>query len=195
MFHVEREGCMTIIAAKKYHDRIEIASDGRSMSNQLIIEDEVEKITEKIGAYNDILIGASGHAEICEFFKYFCLGQQFDVGSLSIAIYFDFLAEFHRHMGVSYNDENVYLETIFIQKTNGIIFKSEGCFCHEVSDFCAIGRGEEIALGALNMNATPKEAVKIVCKYISTCGGKIQNYKIPVTNPRDAAGIHQYNKE
>lgn len=41
-------------------------------------------------------------------------------------------------------------------------------------EFIAIGGGGEIATGALEVGATPEEAVSAAIKYITNCGGKVQ---------------------
>lgn len=68
----------------------------------------------------------------------------------------------------------------FIIVTNGKIFTSCGLDVSMHSDFCAIGSGMFLALGAMSHGATPYEAVKITCKYDLYCSGKIDKITLKI---------------
>lgn len=174
MWNIEKE-IMTIIAVKKFDDRIEIAGDGRVIGCDLIISDNDEKIIET----DTYVLAASGAADICNFCKKALAYYTSDIFA-SVDDYSDFIEDLHRRLNVSYTGSDIYIETIFIDKVYKKIYRSLGFLCHEIYCFAAIGKGTDMALGALESGASPSKAVEIVCKYYPSCGGKIIEKELPL---------------
>jgi hypothetical protein len=82
-------------------------------------------------------------------------------------------------MGSGSNIENVYL-LIY----DGHLFEIDRMFVHEVSDYIAIGAGEDFANAALYLGHTPQEAVKVACDLSCYVCEPIVEYKMTKENDK-----------
>jgi len=70
--------------------------------------------------------------------------------------------------------------TIILARKNGIFLIDEDYHVEKLNDrYIAVGSGAPVALGALAMGATARQALKIACRYDLYTGGKIVVYKTP----------------
>ncbi len=90
----------------------------------------------------------------------------------------DFLFEFDdwvRKRDSSLRPENHYLIAL-----DGHLFRSYGGInVFEVSEFAAIGAGEEFAITAMHLHKTPREAVVVACELSVWCGEPIAEFSCP----------------
>lgn len=163
---------MTIIAAKKYEDRIEMASDSRATAGDFIWNDDIQKIYR-----NDrVCIAAAGNSDIVyTFFRKIIKENILQSAYIeNMMVYSEYLDDFLTEYDISMLADSISLVTI-LGNDQSLLCRSMDRECTLIKEFSAIGIGYPIAMGALEMGATPVEAVKIACKYNSNCGGKIQN--------------------
>ena len=149
---------MSVVAAKVYEDRIEIAADSicvRGWSKM----NSAEKKTTKLFRYNDIVIGGVGQSEEISLFQRFMKSHM--IKELNDDGILDFLIEFKKwKKDLCGNDE---IENRYIIATKGKCFSTNGFFVFGINDYYAIGAGDDFARGAMSMGATPEEAVKVAC--------------------------------
>ena len=149
---------MSVVAAKVYEDRIEIAADSicvRGWSKM----NSAEKKTTKLFRYNDIVIGGVGQSEEISLFQRFMKSHM--IKELNDDGILDFLIEFKKwKKDLCGNDD---IENRYIIATKGKCFSTNGFFVFGINDYYAIGAGDDFARGAMYMGATPEEAVKVAC--------------------------------
>lgn len=75
------------------------------------------------------------------------------------------------------NKKCLKCNTIFIAKRANARFCCKACSdsfdVNEVTDHFAYGSGMFLALGAMELGATPERAVEVAIKYDLYCGGKV----------------------
>ncbi len=77
----------------------------------------------------------------------------------------------------------------------GIFYYDGGCYGVPMDlDYWAIGSGAQIALGAMAMGASPKEAVVIACGFDVGSGGPVRSERLdaPKLVPPSYEGPHEY---
>lgn len=155
---------MTVIAVRKYHDRIEMAADGLITIGNLIEKDNAGKINR---ISDHTILGASGASDIVKLFHMRIARSDFQKLD-----YDEFLEIFLKDEGISVKDDDSYMDTLYASNIKGpVIYKSNGFHVCEIKEFTAIGAGSPVAIGALEYGASPLQAVAIACKITLGCGG------------------------
>ena len=149
---------MSVVAVKKYKDKIVMAADSIAVSYGYLKTGESLN-RDKIFKTKEMIIGGSGSAFetaiLQEFVKSHKPINATDTDVLSFMIEFsDYLKS-----KIDVKSKNSYL---MIYK--GKIFEIHGVYVFEIKDFAAIGAGVESALTALHLGCSPKEAVKVTCE-------------------------------
>ena len=146
---------MSVIAAKVYEDRIEIAADS------ILIKDDLKKTNfKKLFNTTQMCVGGCGTAE--ELTLFFTFVQTHEPESSTLADIQKFMRRFDewkeeyvKKCGI----ENCYL-IIYENK----LFEVDGMFVQEIKDYTAIGEGEPYALTALHLGYSAEDAVKVSCE-------------------------------
>lgn len=162
---------MSVIAVRKYHDKIEISGDEQVTCGDMKYNMGSDKLlynASKIYEVNGMVIGGVGLASQASLLKIFAKthkpGDETDKAVMDFMVEFDDWAR-KRDSGFSlYNDYLIILETK--------VFLCSGISVNEVGEFNAIGSGAYLAIGALYMGANTEKAVEVAKEYSLYCGGK-----------------------
>lgn len=150
---------MSVVVCKVNKDKIEMASDSIVVAGWTKLNNAQNKIV-KMMKYNDMIIGGCGNAdEMSLFFHYM---KTHTIENMDEKSVLDFAIEFRRWKNDLTGDNNIANPYIIAYK--GKAFAIEGMLVFPIDDYYAIGAGQDYALGALHMGATPKEAVKAACE-------------------------------
>ena len=146
---------MSVIAAKVYNDKIIMAADSILTNGWSKRSSNFAKIVE----INGMIAGATGTAQEASLMWHYM--QTHKPASPSEKDILTFIVEFAKWKSdISGNDvANTYLFAY-----QGHLFEIESMFVHEISDYVAIGAGEDYANAALYLGHTPREAVKVACE-------------------------------
>lgn len=150
---------MSVVVAKVYKDRIEMAADSIAVKGWSKIPSADKKFA-KMQKINDMIVGGVGLAEetslLYHYMKTHTIENVDEKGVL------DFLIEFRRWKNDLTGNNSFTNEYILAFK--GKVFFISNMLVIPIDDYYAIGAGEDYANGALYMGATPKEAVKASCE-------------------------------
>ena len=147
---------MSVIAAKVYDNRIEIAADS------IIMKDDLKKTNfVKLRQYPNIVCGGCGGAEELSLFFEFMTTVQITttVTTQTILNYMHDFSVYKQYYTGCTDVENCYLLVI-----DNKLFEVDGFFVQEITDYTAIGEGEPYALTALYLGQNPIDAVKTTCE-------------------------------
>lgn len=149
---------MSVVAARIYEDRIEVAADticvrGSSKMNS------AEKKHTKLFRFQDLVVGGVGMSEEISLFQRFM--KNHTIKDLNEDGVLDFLIEFKKWKKDLVGDADI--ENRYIIASKGKCFSTNKLFVFRVNDYYAIGAGDDFARGAMYMGATPEEAVKVAC--------------------------------
>ena len=120
-----------------------------------------------------MIIGSSGYAQETSILWDFANTHK--PAAPTVQSMLDFMLEFAQWLGsygLSPEIQNEYLIAY-----EGHLFEIESMFVHEISDFTAIGAGEDFALAALYLGHDPKEAVEVACKLCCVVSEPILEYR------------------
>ncbi len=159
---------MSVVAARKYSDRLMFASDSIRVSGHLkethrVTGDEQGKLFE----VNDLVIGSVGLIMELSFMQIFARNHK--PAAPTVEAVLDFIVEFYtwaKSKDDSFSKRNDYLIGI-----EGEIFRiCDSYLVEKINEFAAIGAGEHFALTAMYLDKNPQEAVEItneLCVYCS----------------------------
>lgn len=154
---------ISVIAAKVYDDRIEIAADS------IICNSEDTKRTnfKKLRCFKDMIYGGCGDAEeLTLFFRYVETHAIPQIASeADVQEYFYNFYTYKEKYSQEFKSNNTYFIVI-----NKQLFEIEGAFIKRVDDYAACGKGQPYALAALKLGHTVDEAVQVsadLCCYVS----------------------------
>lgn len=168
---------MSVIAAKVYNDRIEIASDSQVTYDKFkrtTTGESLKKLFKIQYSPDDCLIvGITGSTDGCCLFREFCniKGAPEKAEILSII---NFLKEFRdwRTEIAGETDEELFSIIVFQNKA----FLIEGFSVSEIHTYSASGSGMEYAFVALDCGVSPEEAVQAAINHNTYCCGPIISY-------------------
>lgn len=148
---------MGVVAAKVYKDKIVMAADS------IVVRGRSKRIDNgivKINKINDMIVGSTGYAqELSLMWQYMTTHKPATATEKDVL---DFVIEFSRwkrELIGSYSVDNTYLMAY-----DGHLFQIENMLVCEVSEWIAIGTGEEFANAALYLGNNPRDAVKVACE-------------------------------
>lgn len=146
---------MSVIAAKVYNDKIVMAADSILTNGWSKRNNNFAKIVE----INGMIAGATGTAQEASLMWHYM--QTHKPASPSEKDILTFIVEFAQwKSSIAGSDvANTYLFAY-----HGHLFEIVNMFVHEISDYAAIGAGEDYANTALHLGHTPQEAVKVACE-------------------------------
>lgn len=158
---------MSVVAAKKYPDRLVFAADSIQVSSGFLRE--TARVTGhergKLFEVNDLVIGGVGYTMELSFMQIFARNHRPSHPTIEGVL--DFIIEFYswaREKDDSFGKRNDYLIGI-----EGEIFRvCDSYLVEKINEFSAIGAGEYFALTAMYLDKNPQEAVEIsneLCVY------------------------------
>ena len=148
---------MSVVCVRVYDDKIQIAADSiltRGWSKR------TDSKFAKLARINNIIVGSVGTAQECSLMWHFM--ETHNPKEATEKSVLDFVIEFSKwkdDYGSGKEIKNTYL-LVF----DGKCFLIEGSFVYEITNYCAIGAGEDFANAALYLGHTSKEAVKVAAE-------------------------------
>lgn len=146
---------MSVIAAKVYNDKIVMAADSIITNGWSKRTNNFSKIVE----INGMIAGATGTAQEASLMWHYM--QTHKPASPSEKDMLTFIVEFAQWKS-SIAGSDVANSYLFAYQ--GHLFEIESMLVCEVSDYAAIGAGEDYANTALHLGHAPHEAVKVACE-------------------------------
>ena len=146
---------MSVIAAKVYNDKVVMAADSIIVTGWSKRNNNFSKIVE----INNMIMGSTGYCQECSIMWHYMQTHK-PASSLEKDI-LAFMVEFAKWKNNITNNNNV--ENSYLMIYQGHLFEINGLFVHEISDYVAVGAGEDFATAALHLGHTPREAVKVAC--------------------------------
>ena len=147
---------MSVVCAKVYKDRVEIAADS-------IIVRGYSKNTKgdfsKMTKINDMIIGSTGDCDEASLLWHFAKTHKPETATERDIL--SFFAEFSKWKKEDYGNSAISNNYLFVY--GGKLFFVEGFFVNEIKSYAAIGAGEDFANAAMYLGHSPKEAVKVSC--------------------------------
>jgi ATP-dependent protease HslVU (ClpYQ) peptidase subunit len=163
---------MSIIAVKKYTDKIQICSD-----SQITRGNNKNTTSNKLCYINDdFIIGSVGLLNEGNLFNYFCKNH-FPNRNDTLAI-LDLILEFNDWKEKKI--KNSVIENHHIIIFDKTIYSHENFDVREITDYHAIGSGYNEALTALYLGKTVKEAVQVACELTLYCNPPLIEYTIKI---------------
>jgi ATP-dependent protease HslVU (ClpYQ) peptidase subunit len=162
---------MSVVAARKYHDKIVFASDSIRVSGYL---KETSRVTGdergKLFEVNNMVIGSVGYIMELSFMQIFA--RNHSPAAPTIEAVLDFIVEFYswaKAKDDSFGRKNEYLLGV-----EGEIFRvADSYLVEKINEFGAIGAGEHFALTAMYLDKSPEEAVQIANQLCVYCAEPI----------------------
>lgn len=171
---------MSVVAARRYPDRVVFSSDsirvcGNLRENHRVTGDEQGKLFD----INGLVIGGVGLIMELSFMQIFARNHKPVAPTIDSVL--DFVVEFYswaKSKDDSFGKRNDYLIGIEDQ-----IFRiADSYLVEKINEFSAIGAGEHFALTAMYLDKTPQEAVAIANELCVYCSGPIHTIEKHVQN-------------
>lgn len=160
---------MSVIAAKVYQDRIDIAADS------ILIKDDLKKTNfKKLYRTSTVVAGGCGTAEeLCLFFTYL---NDHSPEVASVPAIIQFMSNFAEWKARYIHDDVIHNCYLIVFKNK--LFEVDGMFVQKITDYTAIGEGEAYALAALHLGHSVEEAVQVACDLCCYVSEPIVHYKV-----------------
>ena len=114
----------------------------------------------KIASINGMIVGGTGYAQEISLMWHYM--QTHKPASPSEKDVLTFIVEFSQWKQTTTG--NSQLDNSYLLAYQGHLFEVERMFVHEVTDYIAVGAGEDFANAALFLGHSPKDAVKVACE-------------------------------
>lgn len=157
---------MTVIAARKYADRIDFAADSQTNCGDSRVTSK-QHSTQKIWQYNGLTVGGAGSAAESQLFRFFCRSHKpAGCGALEIM---DLMWEFREW--VSKKSESVDFDNQYLIAFGDRLFEvGSDVEVFEVPEFAAVGSGGQIAVTAMHLGRDPIIACETAIEIDCFCG-------------------------
>lgn len=156
---------MSVVAARKYEDRISFAADSISIAGSTRITQRIET-SAKLFQTNGITLGGAGSARELSLISLYVRNHSPVNDDLESMI--DFVWRFEKWVqerDVEFKAENHYL----LAFQSGLFRTYGGLEIFQVNEFDAVGAGQDFAITALHLEKTPHEAVDIASQLSVWC--------------------------
>lgn len=163
---------MTIIVARKYENEIIMCADSYSITDNYFIGDHNAM---KIKKFKYVVVGCAGEVGLIHLFNKYI--EDYEPFWHSKEEIINDLIKFYENTSTN-KYEDAWLNMIIVNIKKKTIYCVRELSCIQKEKFAAIGMGEDIALGALEMDASPYKAIELVYKYYPCCGGDILETRI-----------------
>ncbi len=162
---------MSVVAARRYTDKLEFAADSIRVSGYLAENSRVTGHEQgKLFQVNDMIIGSVGYIMELSFMQIFARNHKPSTPTIEGVL--DFIVEFYgwaKKKDDSFSKRNSYLIGI-----EGEIFRvCDSYLVEKINEFSAIGAGEHFALTAMYLDKNPREAVEIANELCVYCSGPV----------------------
>jgi ATP-dependent protease HslVU (ClpYQ) peptidase subunit len=163
---------MSVVAARKYPDKLVFASDSIRVSGYLketsrITGDEQGKLFE----VNDLVIGSVGLIMELSFMQIFARNHR--PAHPTVESVLDFIVEFYAWAKAK--DDTFKRRNEYLIAVEGEIFRIVDSYLVEkINEFSAIGAGEHFALTAMYLDKSPQEAIAIANELCIYCSEPVQ---------------------
>lgn len=148
---------MSVVAAKVYKDKIVMAADSivvRGWSKRT--DHNIVKINE----INGMIVGSTGYAqELSLMWQYMTTHKPATATEKDVLA---FVVEFSRWKRELIGNGSV--DNTYLMAYDGHLFQIEDMFVYEVSEWSAVGAGEDFANAVLCLGNSPRDAVKVACE-------------------------------
>lgn len=148
---------MSVVAARVYKDKIVMAADSivvRGWSKRT--DHDVVKINE----INSMIVGSTGYAqELSLMWQYMTTHKPATAIEKDVLAFIVEFSKWKRDLIGNGSVDNTYLMAY-----DGHLFQIEDMLVYEVSEYSAIGAGEDFANAVLYMGNNPRDAVKVACE-------------------------------
>jgi ATP-dependent protease HslVU (ClpYQ) peptidase subunit len=161
---------MSVVAARKKNDKIEIAADSITVCGYTVMSAANNSSSTKIKRINNTVIAGCGLSEITSmlflFAKTHLIKESTEDGIIDwMKDFMDWRREKTGKFGIEDNE--------FLIVFQNRIFKFHNYYCQEIDTFMAIGAGFEYALAALRLGHSPFNAVQVACDLSIYCRGPV----------------------
>jgi len=170
---------MSVVAVRKYKDKIVMASDLQtSWGDSKLVDAKNQMYLEpaKLWQQNGIVIGSAGHVSTSVLLRVFTKTHKPSGNRVEDII--DFLVEFTDW--AKKKDSNFKLENHFLIIYENKVFQAIEYAVHEITEYNAVGSGMFLALGAMYKGSDPEEAVDVAKQFDIFCSGKTDVIIIPL---------------
>lgn len=148
---------MSVVAARVYKDKIVMAADSivvRGWSKRT--DHDIVKINE----INGMIVGSTGYAqELSLMWQYMATHKPATAAEKDVLA---FVIEFSRWKRELIGDGGVH--NTYLMAYGGRLFQIEDMLVYEVSEYSAVGAGQDFANAVLYMGNSPRDAVKVACE-------------------------------
>lgn len=159
---------MSVIAGKVYKDRIDVAADSISVRGSTKYP---QLGFSKLLAINEMIIGGVGIAEETSLMYRFSQTHKPETPTEKDVL--NFIVEFS---GWKKDYTGSQIENHYLIAVKGHLFLVERMFVTEITDYIAIGAGEDFALAALYFGNSPTKAVEVACELSCWASAPITEY-------------------
>lgn len=171
---------MSIVAVRKYKEKIVIAGDRQTTGGDNKLVDSKDNLLtnpSKIWQHNDLAIGSVGYRTQTTLFQIFTRTRK--PASASIESLMDFLVEFEDWC--KKRESSFKIENHFLIIFEGKVFQTFGLHVQEVSEYNAVGSGMYLALGAMFKGSDPEEAIEVAKEFDLYCSGKTDKIEVEIS--------------
>lgn len=169
---------MSVVAVKKYEDRIVIAADSQvtyGNTNRKFGSLKMRRIN------SDLVIGSVGPADTCGLLWIYFETHSLEPVSCERTI-MNFILDFAKWCEKSIGGRALDNDFIIVYKDK--IFEVMGYSILEITDYSAIGSGYQMALAALYLGHSPTESVRVACDLTNYVGGPIEEETVEIKTER-----------
>jgi hypothetical protein len=163
---------MSVVAARVYKDKIVMAADSivvRGWSKRT--DHDIVKINE----INGMIVGSTGYAqELSLMWQYMTTHKPATATEKDVL---NFVVEFSRWKRELIGDGSV--ANTYLMAYDGHLFQIEDMLVYEVSEWSAVGAGEDFANAVLYLGNNPRDAVKVACELSCLVAEPIIEYSMP----------------
>ena len=160
---------MSVVAAKVFPDRIEIASDS------ILIKDDLKKTNfKKMLSTPTITVGGCGNAEELQLFFTFVSNNAPDDGTSKGVL--DYMKQFANWKAQYTNDDTI--KNCYLIITDHKLYEVDEMFVQKIDDYTAIGEGEPYALAALHLGHSVEAAVHTACDLCCFVAPPVSKYTV-----------------
>ena len=148
---------MSVVAARVYKDKIIMAADSiivRGWSKRT--DHDIVKINE----INGMIVGGTGYAqELSLMWQYMATHKPASTTEKDVLSFIVEFSQWKRNLIGNGNVDNTYLMAY-----DGHLFQIEEMLVYEVSEYSAVGAGQDFANAVLYLGNSPRDAVKVACE-------------------------------
>lgn len=159
---------MSVVAVKKYKDRIEVAADSVIFRGESLIDSNCTKLF--INDKTDLIVGSTGEAEELTLIDFFLSTEKVIAPDPNVNSVVKFMISFLEWKKETFGQDSK-IENSYVFVIDSGVFITEDFHVIEIKEgeFYSIGGGQDVATAALHLNKTPKEACELACNITPLC--------------------------